>query len=187
VLDLTPEMTKIGAYFQRNLEQNIHKQTDINGVKFSRIAPSTARARASILGANKNRVKLGASRGVVPTTGKKRKSVAGSVSLNRLLFSGNFVHNAFKSEPRKEEVRVYCNPSGYPGEDVSYADIVRYNNRGSSAVNRYIINPPAVFPLSQGDVQKLQAYKYSVALLNSPAVMKKIIGREYKKKITISL
>jgi hypothetical protein len=139
------------------------------------------------LGANKNRVKLGSSRGLVPTTGKKRKSVASSVSLNRLLFTGGFVHNAFKSEPRKEEVRVYCNPAVYPGESVSYADIVRYNNRGSSSVNRNIINPPAVFPLNQADVQKLQAYKYSVALLNSPTVMKKIIGREYRKKITVSL
>ena len=187
MIDLTPEMRDIGRNFTQNLEQNILKQTDIDGRKFSRVAPATARARASVLGANSKSVKIGPTRGIVPSTGKKRKSAATFVSINRLFFSGRFHHEAFKSEPRKEEVRVFCNPSAYPGEDVSYADIVQYNNRGSSEVNRAILDPPKVFPLTNVDIQKLSAYKQAVAKLTSPTVMKKIIGREFRKRIEIQL
>jgi hypothetical protein len=118
-------MAKIGGYFQRELEANIRKQggTKLDPQRFSLVKPGTGRARQSLIGANKRSVKLG--RGIVPRTGKQRKSVATSVSLNRLYFTERFMNGAFRNAPGNEEVRVYCNPSNYPGESVTYAEIVR--------------------------------------------------------------
>lgn len=165
---LKPLFTQIGQLFQRELMANIDRQKDINGQRFSLIEPSTARGRASKMGAQSNMARIG-NKAVDIRTGKVRKSVAKSVPVTRLLFTKRFWHGAFKFGAENESVAVFVNPDSYPiraGESpITFKQIVRYNNQGEEKVNPKIKHPPLVFPNTEADVQKMDAYKKADELI----------------------
>lgn len=170
MLNLTRIFQSIGQSFVRELQLNIRNQNDIRGRRFYPIKPSTAKVRQSVLGANPSRVSIGnkgLKKGIVPTTGKQRKSLATSVPITRLLFTQHFWRGAFKFKAEKDNVAISVSNDTYPdvrqrdgsSQHVSYADIVRFNNDGSSEVNRSITSPPLIFPNNDGEVVLMKAYK----------------------------
>lgn len=179
-IDLSKIFAYCGNLFVRELRERVLSiREDIAGNSFSPIKPSTARARALILGAgvrgpgrhqgpyfNRN----------ITLRGKLRKSPARSVPITRLLFTGRFGKGAFKSAAYPDRLVVYVSRGNYPvhwtQQALSYADIVRYNNAGSPYVNRRIKNPPLIFPNKGRDdqVERMTAFKKSAAFLSSPAV-----------------
>ena len=160
-MNLKNLFTAIGQTFQKELKDNIKGQSDINGSRFSLIKPSTAKARASKIGAQKSRASIG-NKGIVPRTGKVRKSAATSVPMTRLFFTERFWKDAFKFTAHNESVEVFVNRGSYPvraGESpIKFAEIVHYNNQGNPSVNKNITSPPLIFPNDMADVKKMSAW-----------------------------
>ena len=177
-------MRQIGRMFQLELERSIHRQVDLEGKPFWPVAWSTAKARQGSSNRIQKVARAKGVRGRIPGT-VKVQSISGMLNQKRLLFTKRFVNGAFRAAPHKDYVKVMAWPGTYPGEDVSYRDIVRYNNKGSSSLNRHISNPPKIFPIGNEEVQRMQAFTKATALLSSKSTLKKILGREIRKKITV--
>lgn len=198
VLDLSQITGRIGAFFTKELKENVRSQTDINGRRFQIIAPSTARARASITGATTTKSTKHSGkffqRGIVPRTGRVRKAVAKGVAITRLFFTEEFYKGAFQSKAEKDAVTIGVSRQQYPSHfaksTVSFHDIVRYNNAGSPAVNRHIKNPPLIFPRTEDDVRKMKAWGLSQRLLASPETKRQIEQQMFQnalKKTVVNL
>jgi hypothetical protein len=188
LLDLKREMTEIGTAYQIELERGVRNQVGIDGAMYWPVTEQTARSRARDKAFGKFRGKnLGGRR---ETRGKwdKIKTIGASavnINLKRLFFNRQFVKGAFRFEPRAEEVRVYTSEEWYPMEAITFRDIVHYNNRGDSRCS----NPRAskIWPITDADMRRMEAYKKAVAICHGPKVISKIIGKPVKKKILIQL
>lgn len=187
-VDLTPEMTLIGKAFKGNLEQFIDRQRDLNGRAFHPVSLDTAKNRQRgsnrIQRTERSKGIKGRIKGTVGVRATKGEAVG--LSFKRLLFTRQLVHGAFLFQPGRDSVKVMTSPTTYPGEDVTYRDIIAYNNQGSSRLNPHIgAKAPKIWPLNEAEVKNMAAYKYAVGLLNSPKTAEKIIGRGYKLKIAV--
>ena len=162
--DLKNFYERVGLHCVRELKENIRSQKDIKNARFQIIKPSTARARASKLGAQTTRAKIG-NRGIVAKTGKVRKSIAKSVPITRLFFTERFWLRAFKYKAQKDELKVFVNEGNYPvrkGETpIKYTDIVNYNNADSGKTNTNIKNPPLIFPNTGTEVKLMKSWKFA--------------------------
>lgn len=199
-VDLTSVFRYVGVLMVRDLRTNIsERQAGIDGEPFTIIRPSTARARALILGAGVR----GPGRHQGPffnrninLAGRLRKSPARAVPVTRLLFTGRFAKGAFKYDARPDMLRVYVSRGNYPvhwtQQPVSYSDIVAFNNQGSPAVNRNIANPPLIFPNrgNQSQVEMMRSYGAAKKWLSSRAVNQYItdrIARAAFRKVSITV
>jgi hypothetical protein len=197
-IDLTKVFQYIGTIFVRGMRTRIsERRVDIAGKPFSLIAPSTAAARARILGANPR----GPGRHQGPffnrnigLTGKLRKRRATSVPVTRLLFTGRFAKGAFQYRAQADQVTVYVTRGNYPvhwtQQPVSFSDIVRFNNQGSPELNPHIKLPPLIFPNRGRDDQlhAMDEYKKAKAFISSPALNKQItdtIVRKAFRKVSV--
>lgn len=195
MLNLSNILEKVGAIFQTELSQNINLQKQIDGRSFSPIKPSTAKARAAVIGANKVRQNRhgGAffNRGIDQIKGRERKSVAKSVPITRLLFTKKFFLGAFQYKAYADYVLVFASRGMYPGHftqsAVSYADIVRFNNAGTKDTNPNITNPPKIFPLTNEDIKGMPAYGNALRYLNTSSVRKQIEEQILAKGIARSI
>jgi hypothetical protein len=186
MLDLKPEMTEIGTGFQIELERRVRNQVGIDGVLYWPVTEQTARSRARDKAFAKFSAKnLGGRRSTRKRWDRMKFIGESAVNLNakRLFFNRQFVAGAFRFEARADEVRVYTSEEWYPTEAVTFRDIVHWNNRGDSLCT----NPRSgkIWPLNDAEVRELSAYKQAVAKLNSDRTLKKVVGREIKKKITV--
>lgn len=182
-------MADIGATFQRELERNIRSQRGLDGRPFQPVTIETARNRQRQSNRLQRSWRSQGGRGRVPGAAAARKTVRdsiGGLNFKRLLFTGQFVAGAFRFEPRTDEVRVYASDEWYPMESVTYSDIVRYNNAGSSRVNPRILFPPKIFPVTDAEVQQMSAYRRAVGILQSESVAKRLFGPLYRKQITMT-
>ena len=174
-------MRRIGLGFQRNLEQSIDRQVDLNGAPFIPVKLSTAKQRQGASNKIQKVARASGVRGRIKGTVKVRK-ITGALSMKRLLFTGQFVHGAFGFEPRSSSVRVFASKATYPGESVSFSDIVSYNNSGSGDSK---IPHPKIFPLTPSEVEKMEAHKHAVGILTGNNVLKKLFGEGIKKQFVI--
>lgn len=169
--ELKKDFELIARDFVVELRQAVLKQVDLAGHRFAVIAKATAWGR--FYARNKaNAAKHIVKRAVVAikTRGKKdigefkrKRGVAtftypAGVTLDRLLFTKRFVNNAYKSEAFNDHATIYASTASY-SEGVSFADIVRYNCKGSDEVNPKIIDPPLIFPTKPKEVMQMQAWK----------------------------
>jgi hypothetical protein len=183
-LNLLEEMKQIGGWFQKELETAVHKQTDLDGNHFWPVMYATAQARQRASNRIQRVERAKGRKGRIPGTVAVR-STSGAVNQDRLLFTRRFVNGAFRFAPFRDYVKVFTWPGTYPGTDVSFRDIVNYNNKGSSRVNPHITSPPKIFPIGDAEVQKMTAYKNAVALMNSPKTLKKVGLPRAKKLIEV--
>lgn len=162
------------------MSQNTKNQMGIDGNRFSFIRPSTAKARQAKLG-------LGRKIGEKKRSTRKTKSGSRSnfsVPLTRLLFTGDFYKNAFKSKAQLDSVTVFLSGMNHrdPGtaQQISYADIVKYNNKGSDELNTDIHDPPLVWPNNIQEVKQMKAYANMEKLVRTKAfkddVTNQIVG-----------
>jgi len=181
-------MNKIGKAFQRTFEQTIDRQLDLNGRAFSPVKEDTAknRQRASNRIQKIERAKgtKGRIKGTVKVRSTKSDGVGG-LNYKRLLFTRQLVHGAFRFQASPRQVRVFLNPAPYPGEDVTFSDIIQYNNKGSSRVNRHISNPPKIFPVNPSEVESTTAYKQAVDILTDNNTLRKLFGEAIHKQFTV--
>jgi hypothetical protein len=197
--NLTSFFEKVGMLFRKELENNVRNQVDIDGQRFSPIALSTQRERLRRSGFGRGlevRLQTGSARGREGgkikggkrNPVKKANELRSGVSTKRLYFTQQFWKNAFRFQAKPQEVTVFVSRGNYPNpgtdEQVSYADIVRYNNAGSPEVNPHIKAPPSIFPTDVVDVKQMKAWEASVLLMNSTAG-RKIIAEELKKEALI--
>lgn len=187
-IDLSSIFRYCGILLTRQLRTNISdKRIDIAGNSFSPIRPSTAAARARMLGAGvrRPRGKVGGffNRGVNLNTGRTRRTAAKSVPITRLLFTGRFAKGAFQYSAQADHLRVYVSRGNYPvhwtQRPLSYSDIVAYNNQGSPRVNRQIGSPPLIFP-NKGRADQVYALTRAAGVdkfLTGPSVNRYINDR----------
>lgn len=165
-LNLKSHFERIGRDFATELKQAILNQKDLSGRAFAVIAKSTAWNR--FYKANQNRKAKHLAKGKTLKEFKKNKGKAkftypAGLSLRRLMFTKDFVSNAFKSKANNESATIFVSEGNHkdPGtaSQVSYAEIVRYNNRGSEEVNPKIVSPPLIFPTTPEEVKKMHSWK----------------------------
>jgi hypothetical protein len=152
-LNLKTLYNAVGQTFQRELERNVKvDQKGVDGSKFPPIKASTARARASKIGAQGKMARIG-NKGIVARTGKVRKSAPTSVPMTRLLFTERFWRGAFRYKAHNDRVEVYVNTAPYPiraGEKaITYSKIAEYNNG----------EPSVIFPRNVAEAKQMPAYQ----------------------------
>jgi hypothetical protein len=156
-LNLKTLFTDVGKTFKRAHERNIKvDQCDIFGHRMPLIKASTAKARASKIGAQKKMARIG-NKAIVARTGKVRKSIAKSVPMTRLLFTERFWRGAFKFTAYEQHVEVFVSSDAYPireGEKpIRFDEIVEYNNG----------KPSVIFPRTIAEVEQMPAFKEAEA------------------------
>lgn len=190
MISFKPFLDKIGLIYTNELQNNIRKQWGIDGEGFSKIEPSTAWGRVSILGKRRaakqqKKFKRGtfgarsplnaeANRKLFKGKGKFLSYPTG-ISVKRLFFTQRFWHGAFKWRSSDDEVRVFANESYYTLANkslLSFANIIRYNNKGSSEVNPKIKQPPLIFPHTDKQVRDMPAWALTVEVFRSPSFLK---------------
>ena len=144
----------IGKIFAQGLSKRMKQQKGIDGGAYSAPAPSTLLSR----------------RRVKSKTGKALKS---SGSTKRLVVTGELSNEGFGYTPSDNGVKVFARPVSHSA-GVSYDRLIEYNSRGQSKVNKYIKNPPLVFPTNKGEVEMMQ---------NEIKIARELFAREAKKQI----
>ncbi|TAK56690.1 MAG: hypothetical protein EPO24_10870 [Bacteroidetes bacterium] len=133
---------EIGKLFVQELQSNIKNQVDIRGRRFSPVATSTF---------------------------KRLLNKEGSFLRTRLMFTGRFLLGAFKFISDENSVSVFVSEDMYPARhsngSVTYADIVRMNNDGSSEVNPAINSPPLIFPNNENDIMMMKSWETALDML----------------------
>jgi hypothetical protein len=175
-------MHKIGGYFQKELEQSIHKQTDLEGRGFWPVTYKTAQARQRRSNTIQRSARAKGVKGRIPGTVAVR-ATTGAVNQRRLLFTRRLVNGAFRYIAYKDSVRILLWPGTYPGEDVSFRDIVRWNNKGDSTCG--IANSPKIFPLNAPEVERMAAYAKAVKDLSLPSIGQKFYKMGFRKQVII--
>jgi len=155
LFDFTKTFDFIGRAFVRALSLNVRQQQGIDGNGYSFIAPSTGKSRRAkrtgtkfLKGIRTKRVKDFDESYEVTKSVFSRGLV---VSLKRLFVTGEFAASGFNYSPDKNGVDVFVPESFHKG-GATMADIVRYNSRGQSRLNKNIKAPPLVFPNNAGEV-----------------------------------
>jgi hypothetical protein len=132
-IDLTEAWALIGEKFRNGLMNRIFRQQGIDGAAFAPPKPETVWTRKF----KSKRVK-----GVKVKSGK------------RLWVTGNYAKSAFNYLADQTGVTVFASNNLHPG-GTSYADITRYNSRNLDP-NRFIVNPPLVFPRNASEVSMMK-------------------------------
>ena len=130
MLNLSNILSIAGQKIVDELSTNIREQKQLDGNMIAPVALSTMMARV-----------------------KK-----GMVSITRLLFTGYFWQNAFKYIVSGNRLTIFGNPTLYPGSNVTYADIIAYNDRDDSETNQNVMsgNRPKIFPRNEIDLLKMK-------------------------------
>ena len=133
LINLNKILTTIAQRMVNELQFNVLNQRNLDGTPIQPVAASTQIAR-------KNK---------------------GYSSITRLLLTGQFYRNAFKYVINGNKASIFVNPAGYPGSSVSYADIVKYNDRESDQVNQKIQpgSRPHIFPSEEKDIVNMKSFK----------------------------
>jgi hypothetical protein len=182
VLDLTKEMHKIGGYFQVELQQSLEKQIDLDGRRFWPVTYKTAQARQRRSNAIHRLARAKGVKGRIPGTVAVR-ATTGAVNQQRLLFTRRLVAGAFRYAANKDSVKVMLWPGTYPESDVSFRDIIRWNNRGDSTCT--IKNSPKVFPLNPKEVEKMAAYAKGVKDLSLAVMSDKMFRQGFRRVVVV--
>lgn len=150
--------TDMGQEWVTELKQNIRKQIGIDGSKFYPVEPSTAKARASKIGATLKMSRTG-NKGIVPKTGKVRKSIAKSVPITRLFFTEKFWQKMLVFISKKDSLTVEGNSQPY-GDGVTYDDIIKWNNRNSPLKNERVKpgKRPMIFPTTPKELEMTNTF-----------------------------
>jgi hypothetical protein len=72
-------------------------------------------------------------------------------STKRLWVTGEFGNEAFGYKPTENGVKIFAREVSHK-DGISYAQILRYNSRGQSKLNRHIKIPPLVFPTDKNEI-----------------------------------
>jgi hypothetical protein len=177
----------IGNLWITELKQNIRRQQSIDGSKFYPVEASTAKARASKTGAQVKMARIG-NKGIVPKTGKIRKSLAKSVAITRLVFTERFWQRMLVFTPRKLSLTVEGNPQPYD-QHVSYSDIIAYNNRNSPETNQNVkpAKRPMIFPTNGKELEQTKTFGKFKRMLTAET-KKQLQEQLYiSKKVTVKL
>ena len=161
-------MTRAGEILTDGLRSNIRRQVDINESRFSNIARSTAMARQREKGLGRGLAVRLQTKATKNDTRTRRGKLTSSlhVNLHRLMNTNKFVTNAFRSKPGPQSVEISVALDSYH-KDVTYWDIVRFNNEGSPSVNRHIQRPPLVWPNTARDVSAMRSMNRVKAEFNA--------------------
>ena len=90
---------------------------------------------------------------------KNKRQKGHNQGLNtRLNDSGRFQQNAVVASSTDTTITIEGNTAVH-SKGVTYNDIIAYNNRDNSNVNRNIDNPPSIFPTKEEDVEKMEITK----------------------------
>ena len=178
MIDMTAFFARAGETLKLGLQGNIRRQTDINEVPFSPIARSTAMARQREKGLGRGlSVRLQTKATKNDTRTRRGKLVSSlHVNLHRLMNTNRFVTNAFGFKPGPQSVEISVSTDRYD-QNVSYWDIVRYNNQGSPDVNKHIARPPLVWPNTERDVSAMRAMNKVKADYESPRTHEELAGK----------
>ena len=177
MVDLTKLLDEAGRQFVAELSNNIANQTDINGDRFSPLKRSTLLARQRQKGLGRGlavRLQTGAQGYNVRRRNRITTGTQLNVGLDRLLNTSKFWSQAFKYGVGPMDLTVGVSPAKHSGR-VTFADIVRYNNQGSSRVNRNIMRPPLIFPNGDADIAKMKSFGKMYRKFNSPDVKQEIL------------
>jgi hypothetical protein len=177
----------VGNLWTTELKQNIRRQQSIDGSKFYPIEASTARARASKTGAQSTMARIW-NKGIVPKTGKVRKSLAKSVAITRLVFTEKFWQRMLVFAPSKLSLTVEGNPQSYDSS-VSYSDIIAYNNRNSKETNQNVkpAKRPMIFPTNSKELEQTKTFKKFERMLKQEATKQLKEQLYISKKVTVKL
>jgi len=149
MLMLSYFFAQYGKKFVRELTDKVRSRVGIDGASYSPLKPK------SIYGQTRIKQVKHKKKGEAATYTFKESARPLDSRLNNTL---QFRENAFVSDSSDYGIEVAVNDATYPGENVSYSDIVAYNDRNSQVVNPNISEPPSVFPYDEAGVQSLETY-----------------------------
>lgn len=164
--DFTKTFDNIGKIFVQGIAERIRKQKGIDGASYSKVKPSTikARLRSTEKTAYSNRKTLGFGKKSVTIKAHQREQASFNKSLakklgkagtdNRLFVSGEFANEGFSYKAIPNGVKVFAEESQHEG-GVTNAQILRWNSRGQPKLNRHIANPPLVFPTNKNEIMMM--------------------------------
>ena len=146
---------QMGKKFVRELTDRVRSQVGIDGASYEPISKYTAHGATHIKQVKHKK------KGAAATYTFKEVTRPIDSRLNNTL---QFRENAFVSDSSDYGIQVAVNEATYPGSNVSYADIVAYNDRNSPDVNSRITtgkdphHAPSIFPYDEAGVQSLETY-----------------------------
>jgi len=143
-------LEQIGQLFVSGLKSRIEQQIGIDSKTYSRPTISTLRQRSASLSKFTPSLK-GA---------KQRKGKLKQVSTDRLFVTHQLANQGFDYNVKENSATVFVSPTVHNvignAKALTMRDIVEYNSRNQSKVNRRIVDPPLIFPTTSEEVELLQ-------------------------------